>query len=112
MEARGSTHLSKITLSIIKSAHEFNYFGSRSALINTNKIKESCLRCAADETWEHVTKCVKITVHREDFIMDLVKELLVVKQNKVSVTKIFDMLENILNFREDDDIDKYEKISI
>ena len=36
------------------------------------------------------------------------KELLAVKQNKVSVNEIFDMLEDILNFMEDDDIDEYE----
>ena len=55
-----------------------------------------------------VIKCVKTIACRKDFITDLVKELLAVKQNKVSVNEIFDMLEDILNFMEDDDIDEYE----
>ena len=83
---------------MIKCVHGFNYFGIRSTLINNNKIEESCWQCKADKTWEHVVKCTKTTAHKKDFIMDLVKKLLVIKQNKVSVNEIFDMLKDILNF--------------
>ena len=47
-------------------------------------------------------------MYRKDFITYLAKELLVVKQNIVLVNEIFDMLENILNFMEDNDIDEYK----
>ena len=40
--------------------------------------------------------------------MDLAKELLAVRQDKVSVNEIFDMIEDILNFMEDDDVNKYK----
>ena len=55
VEAIESIHLSKITPSMIKCVHGFNHFGIRSALINNNEIEESCPRCTADETWEHVS---------------------------------------------------------
>ena len=64
-----------------------------------------------DETWEHVVKCVKTSEFREDFITNLENKLLVVRQEKVSVNKIFDILKDILNFLEGDNENKYKKTS-
>jgi len=107
-DAREAIPINKITPSLTKCVHGFNHFGIRSALINNNEIEESCPRCSTDETWEHVVKCVKTAEFRKEFITNLAKELLAVRQEKVSVNEIFDMLEDILNFLEDDDENEYE----
>ena len=61
-----------------------------------------------DETQEYVIKCVKTSEFRKDFIPDLTKELLAVRQEKVSMNEIFDMLEDILSFLEDNNENEYE----
>ena len=93
---------------MIKCVYGFNHFGIRSTLINNNEIEESCPRCSTDETWEHVAKCVKTSEFCEDFITNLAKELLAVRQEKVSMNEIFDILKDILNFLEDNNKEEYE----
>ena len=61
-----------------------------------------------DKTQEYIIKCIKTSKFRKDFITDLAKELLAVRQEKVSVNEIFDMLDDILNFLEDNDKNEYE----
>jgi len=107
-EARVCIPISRITPSLIKCVHGFNHYGTRSVAINDNEFDESCPRCSETENWEHVVRCVKTVEFRKDFITDMAKELLSVKQNEVSANEIFDMLEDILNFMEENDEDDYE----
>ena len=107
-EARVSIPISRITPSLIKCVHGFNHFGTRSVAINKNEFDKSCPRCSKVENWEHVVRCVKTAEFRKDFITEMATELIAVKQNKVSVNEIFDMLGDILNYMEDDDENDYE----
>ena len=48
--ARNTFKIGKVTISIIKYAHRFNYYGLREAMINNNIVEATCPRYKKVET--------------------------------------------------------------
>ena len=50
----------------LKCITGFNHYGVRNKLINNDTIDNTCPRCGALETWEHVVKCDGISELKQE----------------------------------------------
>jgi len=106
--ARNAFSNKKVTSSMIACSHGYNHYGLREVLINKNNIGSKCPRCSETETWDHVVKCSKTIELRKDYIFELTKELLKHRNEQVEVTKIFNIVEDIMVYLENRDSEEYK----
>ena len=67
-----------------------------------------CPRCSEPETWDHVVKCSKTIEIRKEYILNLTKELLKIKDGQVETNEILDMVEDIMVYLENRDAEEYK----
>ena len=61
------------------------------------------------ETWEHVIKCRETTSLRKDFVTNLLKEMIENQGREVGINEIFEMIEDILRYLENEEDKEYER---
>ena len=100
LEARNSFRANNVTTSIIKCAYGFNHYGLRHSMINDNLIEENCPRCNQVETWDHIIQCNNMVRLRREFITEFLLELLVERNEEVSIDNIMAFGEDIVRYLE------------
>jgi len=65
-------------------------------------------RCSETETWDYIIRYEETKNLRWKFIKELAIEMIKAKLTNVCVNDIFDMIEDILQYLENDDSDEYE----
>jgi len=85
----------------------YNHYGVKNALINNNIINSECLRCSEAETWDHVIRYKETKNLRWKFVKELAIEIIKAKPSNVYVNDIFNMIEDILWYLENDNSDEY-----
>ena len=88
LEAKNSFQANKVSTSIVKYAHRYNYYQLRHSITNSNLIEANCLRCNHVETWDYVVEYRDTVNLRREFMTELSLELLAEKNDKVSVDNV------------------------
>ena len=77
-------------------------------MINNNIIGMEYLRYSEIETWENIVKCKETKYLRKEYIKDLMKEIVKEVPKDISINEIFEMIEDILRYLENDESGEYE----
>ena len=88
---------------VLKCVSSYNHYGIRHTVINNNMIEENCPRCNEIEMWEHVIKYTETMKIRKEFVTELLKEMFENKDREVDVNEIFEMIEDILRYLEEEE---------
>ena len=105
--ARNAFMSKQVTSSIIKCANAYNHYGVRNEIINKRMIGSECPRCSSSETWDHVIRCDETKHFCQQFIIDLVNDLMKEKPEQCPYNDLFDLTEDILIYLENGEEEEY-----
>ena len=94
--------------SIIKCANGYNHYGQRDTAMNKQQCNGECPRCSKNESWEYVVQCKEIRHLRKDFVKNLLIEMLKERPKEVDRIDIFDIIEDILKYLDEDEEGDFE----
>ena len=78
-------------------------------MINKNLVGSKCSRCSSPEIWNYVVRCNKLKELRYKFIEYVIVNLIKHKLNDGDVSDTFDIIEDILMYLEEDNIEEIEE---
>ena len=86
----------------------FNHYDLRDTMLNNYNKGDNCLQCSETETWDHIVKYSKTIKMRKEFIFNLTKDLLKLKESQVEASKIFNMVEDVMIYLENGDKEEHK----